>query len=265
MIGIIKSYDKITDNMLDACSPLGGLTAKEIYAIDLQSRQLRNKIGISNIQSWYPFVGGDANRHKFNALNPDDTDGAYRLTFFGSLTHNSNGITGDGTTGYADTHLTPQTLGLYGGIYLYNRVEQQSNAREVGALSSTPDSQFSTAGMRRTTNVYIVRPFLATGNNNASAATTNSLGGFYFGRNLSSNVVVRRRSNSEEVFTSGITNSGTNITFSIYLFSGNFAGVTNTFSPRNISTFLFLNNYVSNTDELNTIINNGQTILGRNV
>ena len=53
----------------------------------------------------YPFVGGTAATHKYNLKNPVDTDGGYRLTFTGGFTHNANGATGDGSTGYADTHL----------------------------------------------------------------------------------------------------------------------------------------------------------------
>ena len=60
----------------------------------------------------YPFVGGSAAAHKFNLRNPADTNGAYRLAFAGTVTHNANGITGDGTSGYADTFYNPSTGGM---------------------------------------------------------------------------------------------------------------------------------------------------------
>lgn len=55
----------------------------------------------------YPMVGGTASTHKYNFLDAQDTDGAFRLTFNGGLTHSSTGILPNGTNGYADTHLSP--------------------------------------------------------------------------------------------------------------------------------------------------------------
>jgi hypothetical protein len=59
----------------------------------------------------YPFVGGTATSHKYNLKDPRDLDAAYRIAFNGGWTHNSNGITGDGTTGYAYTYVTIQQSG----------------------------------------------------------------------------------------------------------------------------------------------------------
>jgi hypothetical protein len=55
----------------------------------------------------YPIVGGTANTHKYNLKDPYDTDSAFRLTFSGSWTHSSTGMTADGITAYANTHLIP--------------------------------------------------------------------------------------------------------------------------------------------------------------
>ena len=64
----------------------------------------------SKMKALYPFVGGTSSQHKYNLRNPLDTDAAFRLTFFGGVTHSSNGITGNGTNGYADTFLNDQTI-----------------------------------------------------------------------------------------------------------------------------------------------------------
>lgn len=53
----------------------------------------------------YPMVGGIADTHKYNLVNPADTDAAKRLTFAGGWTHSSTGALPNGTTGYADTHI----------------------------------------------------------------------------------------------------------------------------------------------------------------
>ena len=62
----------------------------------------------------YPFVGGTASAHKWNLIDPQNTDAAYRLTFNGGFTHDSEGVTPNGSNTYANTHLNPttdQTLG----------------------------------------------------------------------------------------------------------------------------------------------------------
>lgn len=46
----------------------------------------------------YPFIGGDATSHSKNAKS--DT---FNITWAGTLTHDANGITGDGSTGWGDT------------------------------------------------------------------------------------------------------------------------------------------------------------------
>lgn len=63
----------------------------------------------SIIKALYPFVGGTAASHKWNLINPVDSDAAFRLVFGGTVTHSSMGIKGDGSTGYADTFLVPAT------------------------------------------------------------------------------------------------------------------------------------------------------------
>lgn len=60
----------------------------------------------------YPFLGGTAASHKWNAINPLDTDAAFRLTYTGGVTHASTGVTTNGTTGFADTKFVPTTSGF---------------------------------------------------------------------------------------------------------------------------------------------------------
>jgi hypothetical protein len=75
----------------------------QIIAIDNLVRGLKVDGLWTKIAALYPFVGGTASSHKFNLKNPQDTDGALRLQFFGGWTHDANGITGNGTNSYADT------------------------------------------------------------------------------------------------------------------------------------------------------------------
>jgi hypothetical protein len=86
--------------------------------LDLKAYGLWNKM-----DALYPFVGGSATTHKYNLRNPLDTDAGFRLTFFGGVTHNSNGVTFNGTNGYANTQLSPTSIFTNGSthIALYSR------------------------------------------------------------------------------------------------------------------------------------------------
>jgi hypothetical protein len=53
----------------------------------------------------YGVLGGTAGAHKWNWVNPLDTNAAFRLQFFGTWTHNNLGMTP--STAYANTFLNP--------------------------------------------------------------------------------------------------------------------------------------------------------------
>jgi len=75
--------------------------------LDLKSYSLWTKFS-----AIYPFVGGTATSHKYNLKDPRDLDAAYRIQFNGGWTHNSDGIRGDGSTGYADTFAAMNTAAI---------------------------------------------------------------------------------------------------------------------------------------------------------
>ena len=57
----------------------------------------------------YPMVGGTAALHKWNLKDPQDLDAAFRLVFNGGWTHSSTGALPNGTNGYANTFLNPNS------------------------------------------------------------------------------------------------------------------------------------------------------------
>jgi hypothetical protein len=63
--------------------------------------------GAGKIKALYPIVGGTAGTHKFNFVNPADTDAAFRLTFFGGWTHSANGALTNGSNAYGNTYINP--------------------------------------------------------------------------------------------------------------------------------------------------------------
>jgi len=77
-------------------------------------------------QAIYPFVGGTALQHSFNLKNPSQ----FQITWGGTVTHNANGITGDGSTGYGNTGFTPSVHGTLASnsISLYCRTAKTAAA-----------------------------------------------------------------------------------------------------------------------------------------
>jgi len=61
----------------------------------------------SKMVALYPFVGGSATSHKYNLKDPKNLDAAFRIAWNGGVTHNSNGVTGNGTNAYGNTYIMP--------------------------------------------------------------------------------------------------------------------------------------------------------------
>ena len=90
----------------------------------------------SKMRALYPFVGGTATTHKYNLKDPRDLDAAYRMIFAGGWTHNSNGITGNGTNTSGDSRLAnnvPSQNSLNMGVY--NRTAGTGGVEWSGSIS----------------------------------------------------------------------------------------------------------------------------------
>jgi len=120
---------------------VGTLDATQEEAIDNLVIGLKANGTWTKYQAIYPFIGGTASSHKWNLKNPLDTDGAFRLGWNGTITHDANGIKGDGSTGYANTFFIPtnvltfnsETLSVYS---VTNTTPIKSDAIEIGSFSS---------------------------------------------------------------------------------------------------------------------------------
>lgn len=86
----------------------------------------------------YPFVGGTTNRHKINYKNPADTDAAYRILFAGGVTHNANGITGNGISGFGNTFIVPNTALTNNNctVMVYSRTNTDATTWEINARNN---------------------------------------------------------------------------------------------------------------------------------
>ena len=94
----------------------------------------------TKMKAIYPFVGGTASAHKFNLKDPRDLDAAFRLTFSGGWTHSSTGALPNGTTGYADTFLTPSTSLSQNSTHIsyYSRTNTAGSGIDFGVFANPP-------------------------------------------------------------------------------------------------------------------------------
>jgi hypothetical protein len=90
----------------------------------------------------YPVVGGSAAAHKFNLKDPRDLDAAFRLTFNGTWTHDSNGMVCTGSTSnWANTHILANTnLDRYSNHFAVYSTLTKTNINGYSGASSGSSS-----------------------------------------------------------------------------------------------------------------------------
>lgn len=215
---------------------------------------------------FYPFMGGTAGAHKFNGKDPRDLDAAYRITWYGGVTHDSDGMVGNGTNGYGDTHFTVTSLLDYTegslGTYIQSTASTKSYSIEIGA------------------NFYNQQMNIRCGQNNGDLIGALydewNYPAFSSGATNGLNVLTRTSLTDVRWFTQGVErvqSSGENtditqLTYDIYVGATNFGqsgGVAGDFSDRTQS-FIFVGYGLTPTDvsNLNSAVQTLQTALGRN-
>lgn len=103
-------FNKIAETGGDA-DALAFLSATGITDATISTAINDFVVGLKTDNLWteiftlYPFVGGTADTHKYNLKDARDLDAAFRITWNGTVTHNANGVQGNGSTGYGDTHI----------------------------------------------------------------------------------------------------------------------------------------------------------------
>jgi hypothetical protein len=212
-------------------------------------------------------LGGNAAGHKFNGLNPLDTDGAYRLTFTGGWTHSSSGATPNGTNAYANTYFGPSTLSSLtisaGTMGLYSGTDAAGGAVAGGGGSGTGNNYWAfyprSAG-------GIMSAFAWESNTGAATSVTipNTLGGLHFTRSGTTTTC--------QYYRRGIFVQSVNVTAnakdsrSIYLGALNQNGTDSQYSTnRHQFTYAHTGLTAAQITTLDNIIQTYQESLGRNV
>ncbi len=107
-------------------------TAINTLVVDLKSAGIWTLIDAA-----YPFVGGTVSSVKYNLKDPQDTNGAYRMTFNGSWTIDSNGVvpTSKSSSNYGDSYWIPSSRAGNNHYYRYINQVNGPSCDYAGAYS----------------------------------------------------------------------------------------------------------------------------------
>ena len=215
-------------------------------------------VGLKNASLWtkmkaiYPFVGGTATTHKWNLKDPRDLDAAYRLAFFGSWTHSSTGITGNGISTYAITYLNPSInlpSSQNSSIYLRTYATGGSSYPKQFAAQASP--RFNYMGGANHLESYMGA------NTTVINDGTNTIG--YFSAGGDNSLVYRKYRNNARI-TKADVYLGANTNMNIGDSQANFT------TACNISFFNIGDSLTdSEISSVYTLVQNFQTTLGRQV
>lgn len=159
----------------------------------------------SKIKSMFLWKWNGATFDKWNLVNPQDLDSAFRCVFSTGFTHSNSGITGNGTSAYIDSFFNAS---LVSGI--------SQNSFSFGFYSRTLRtalSRFAFGGNDTRTNALLMRTntnlaqYTVNGNTNTNVSNTDTTGFFQVSRINSTQIIAGR--NSYTTYTnssSGLTN-----------------------------------------------------------
>lgn len=222
----------------------------------------------NDILYFYPTIGTAASMHKWNAVNPLDTNAAFRLSFSGGATFSMNGVQWNGTNSYANTHLnmnldTASTNSVAFGQYTRTDPPSGSANLDMGVYDGTNTSYlWSRWGGDGKTYVKL------NGLNSSSASVINANGTGLFHAQRSSSTDVQVWRNTSKIINTTSYNSTSAINGEMYLAALNLNGssVAN-YSNREACCMYMINRHLSDAEytnwEANMLALN--TALSRNV
>ena len=178
----------------------------------------------SKMVAIYPFVGGTSTTHSYNLKNP----ALYQIAWSGTVTHNANGVTGDGSTGYGNTGIAPSAALSLNNCHLayMSRTNNTGIAYAIGvveAVNSLFMGNFSSSTLYAGMNV-----------NGAlvTASIPNTTGEFLANRTSSTTASIFRNGSS---IVSALSSSSALPTTNIFVLANNNSGTPSYRSTANYS------------------------------
>lgn len=269
LTNIFSDYDADAQTYINAVLSSGGsLSIPGQSAVNTLFVSIKNAGIYPKLKVMYPMIGGTQDSNKWNALNPVDSDAAYRLTYIGSnISFDANGINITGNNTAAKTWFTPstvfannaQTVGYYfTGVssILSSNTFPYGGYTGVGTASEPFQAMEITGG--NLTSVYYSR------------SNALSWGPVYNGMFTQacddSNVYIRR--NGNEIATSAVSVNAGRSNYPLYLGALNLINTNPPYQGTSPITmkFFYVADYLTPSEayQMEEIINDFQTAFGRN-
>jgi hypothetical protein len=243
-----------------------GITAgTQAQAIQNLTTDLKQKSLWGKMKAIYPFAGSTQDQQFLNLKTPQNDDGAFRMNFIGGWTHNINGATPNGTSGYGNPNFIPNTHSNINDTHfsIYSRNNEIGGFKtEMGVVQS--DSQRTLLITKWTTNQLFADMWDTDERVTVNMASINTTGLFTVSRTSSTSLTVYR--NGSSIGTNTTTSTGSLPTLSLFLSALNNAGTAANFSTKQIA-FASIGDGLSASEssDFYNIVQNYQTALSRNV
>lgn len=227
-----KTKDTDVIKFITTAGITGGteFSAVNYLVLALKTNNLWNRIF-----AIYPFVGGTATTHKYNLKNPVDSNAGFRLTFSGSVTHDSNGVTYSPVNGCSNTFLTPSTT------ITLNRETMALYSRTSAAATGSTDMGSAVSITQR--DEFVVRSNINDGAGANFNSTTVGAGSISYTGNTDGNgfyMASRQTSTDGKAYRNGILmasattlNNGTRSNIPVYIGCRNVLNSPQNFTGRN--------------------------------
>jgi len=249
------------DNNVNAFVSSTGITNQvQINALNYLSFNLKTAALWTKLHALWPIIGDTAAQHSYNLVNP----ALYQLTYSGGITHAVTGIKGNGSTGFANTNFAPSTIsGIQNNAAFghYVRTTETGIVVDMGVFQAATTRYMSCLRNRGGGN-----EFIRVNDNSGSASDT--IGATYKG----SYILSRTASTGFTDYLNGTAVSArtetsvTPNTINMFLMALNTDGTATNHSPRTYGLFFISQGLTAGeVSLLHTIIQQYQTILGRNV
>jgi hypothetical protein len=228
----------------------------QIFAITYLVTKLKENGLWNKMHALYPFVGGTANRHSINLKNPDQ----YKITWSPTgVTHNANGITGDGIAGYGDTG------------YIIAAANKDNFHMSAYIRNDVPLGVKSAIGGSSNNSFTQLLPYFTSGlfqgsiNQNVTTSITNSSSkGYYLSWRPNSNQIRGNKNGSVMINTTQVSTTVSGL--KLHILARNISGTNSYFSDYNIA-FISIGEAFTDNQALvmNSIIQTFQSYLSRSI
>lgn len=228
----------------------------EIFALNYLITELKANNLWDKMHVIYPFVGRTAYRHSFNLTNPD----LHQIDWYGGVTHDETGITGNGIDGYGNTNYVVPSENqdnLHLSVYHRNDI---NTGMVIGVIeASTRGTILIPSG----TNIYAGRINQIGGGEISNEFTTSS--NAYYVSSRSNSLTVNNYKDKNLFFINTYASTTPPI-LPLFVLCRNLSGTANYFSPSNLSLITIGEGLTDNeVNNLNDIVQKTQTYLNRNI